>query len=199
MSSAFDFSELSNLIKNNKYIRDTKSNKNKDECSLKYLVDIDLSQSDCIKLGVGVEKFMSDLVIKFNKSLINIRAKNSKGSKETDLLFLDSKKRIVYYAELKTNINLDTEKSKVTSEKCIGLVNTLRCKYPDHEIRWCLLAVRYFSKAKIPITLKNKYTIISDNLYGVNEFLEMLNIDFRFDEEIHKKTINEIAINMFTK
>ena len=49
-----------------------------------------------------------------NTQYKNIKEKNTKGKKETDHLFMDVNNKIIYYAEIKSNLNLDTEKSNET-------------------------------------------------------------------------------------
>lgn len=188
--------ELCDLIKNNFYITNCKSNKKKDPTSLSSLIDKQLSHSDCIKLGNGVEKLFVDLILKKTK-LKNIKPKNIKGKKEKDHLFLQEDDKIIYYSELKANINLDTEKSKSTYDKCISIINELKKEYPDHTIKWCLLGYRYLEYKDIPDVIKKKYGKIKDNLFGVNQYLTMLNIDLQFTYETYKIFLNKIVDQMF--
>ena len=46
-------------------------------------------------------------------------------------------------------------------------------------------------------SIRNKYLHIKDNVFGVNEYFEMLSLPFKFDEESYKKFINNVAKNMF--
>ena len=194
--------ELSELVSNNMYIRDAKSNKKKDINSLSYLVDMQLSQSDCIKLGIAIEKVISDIIVKYSTSaLTNIKQKDQKGAKQRDHLFADHANKTIYYAELKANINLDTEKSRSTCDKCNAIVDELKNEYPDYNIKWCLLGYRYIIKDCMSSMIKNKYVPhISDHLYGINEYFTMLNVSIKFeDEEQYKKFINIIANAMFAQ
>ena len=97
------------------------------------MIKRELSQSDCIKLGNGLEKIFYDIVLQYTK-LKDIKPKNKKGKKEKDHLFCDETNKIIYYAEFKSNINLDTEKSKSTYQKCLNIVIELKEKYPDYTI-----------------------------------------------------------------
>lgn len=188
--------QFDDVINNCVYLKNCSSNKNKDINSLSYLIDRDMSQSECIKLGIGIENVLSDLILKYT-NLKNIKLKNSKGKKETDHLFCDEEKKIIYYSELKSNINLDTEKSKSTINKCISIVFDIKNTYPDYEIKWCLLALRYTDNKCIPHTLKRKYETINSNLYGINEYLDILNIDLYFNENDYKIFLNKIAEKMY--
>ena len=188
---------LKDLVKKNDYIKNCKSNKKKDPSSLSYLIKRDMSQSDCIKLGTGVEKLVTDIVLKCS-SLENIKPKNVKDQKERDHLFIDKQAKIVYYAELKANINLDTEKSKATYTKCLEIVKELQKEFPDYTIKWCLLAYRWIDNDYITLTIKKKYLKISENLFGINEYFEMLGIKLDFTEESYMSFLNTIADEMFT-
>jgi hypothetical protein len=189
---------LDNLIRKNLYINSSSSNEKKDTNSLSYLITKNLSQSDCIKLGIAVEKLLADLVME--KTLYkNIKpSKNEKGVKEKDHLFCDETNKIIYYAELKANINLDTEKSKYTVTKCLEIVEFLASKYPEYTIRWCLLAYRYLDYEDIPKHIQKKYYIIQNNVFGINQYLQILNIDLQFSAYTYKEFLNKIVDTMFS-
>jgi len=194
--SIFDDLSIDTLIENNEYIKQCKSNNKKNENSLSYLINRKLSQSDCIKLGNGLEKLLCDIILK-NTSLKNIKGKNSKGKKERDHLFCNEEHKIIYYAELKSNINLDTEKLNATYKKCLYIVNELQLQYPEYKIEWCLLACRYISKQEIPNYLKNKYMEIKENLFGINDYLELVGINHLFTKDSYSMFLNKIADKMF--
>jgi len=207
-----DIRELSNIMKNNsicvseenlielitnsEYIINSTSTKKKDISSLSYLIDVEMSQSECIRLGIGCEKLISELIMKY-ANVINIKKKNEKDKKEKDHLFMDVEKKVIYYAEIKANINLDTEKSKITYKKCQEIVLELKEEYPEYEIKWCLVALRYLEYDNIPKTIKSKYSNISENLYGINEYLKLLDIHLIFTEERYKTFLNNITRSMF--
>lgn len=188
--------DIQRLILDNEYIKACFSNKKRDPTSLSYLIDTTLSQSDCIKLGIGIENLLKDLIIKFS-NLVNIKPKNKKGAKERDHLFCDHENKIIYYAELKANINLDTEKSISTSLKCLEIAKELGEKYKDYEIKWCLVGYRYIDITDIPVTIQKKYSRISKNLFGINQYLAMLHINIAFDGQTYKNFLNDIARAMF--
>lgn len=173
---------LYNIINDNEYITNCVSNSKKDENSLSYLIDIKLSQSDCIKLGTGLEKILLDIILYNNKKLKNIKGKNIKGKKEKDHLFIDENNKIIYYAELKSNLNLDTEKCKSTSSKCISIYEELKIDYPDYKIKMYLVSNRHLYKNDIPKIILQKFSIINDNIVGINEYFNELNIPSVFDD-----------------
>ena len=197
MVKLFNPEFLTQIINNNVYVKNSFSNKKKDFNSLSYLIKKDISQSDCIKLGNGVERVIQDIISECSL-FENIKTSfTKKGDKEKDHLFKDTTNKVIYYAELKSNINLDTEKSKSTYLKCQFIFDELKEAYPDYEIKWCLLAYRYINKVEIPKSVANKYSKISSNLFGINEYLEMLGIEMRFDENSYVKFLNDVSDAMF--
>lgn len=194
MSSEID--ELNDIIKKNLYVSSCKSNKKKDFNSMSFLIDMKLSQSDCIKLGNGTEKVFSDIIEKQTK-LENIKPKNKSGVKEKDHLFKDNSKKIIYYAELKSNLNLDTEKYRSTIHKCEEIVKNLKNTHEDYEIKWCLVGTRYINSESIPKNIKKKYSDIQNNLCGINNYFETLNVKIKFTEEEYCSFLNNIAREMF--
>ena len=105
---------LGSLIGECEYIVNSSSTKKKDVSSLSYLIDIEMSQSECIKLGLGCEKLISDIIMKYG-NVKNIKKKNEKDKKERDHLFMDVEKKSnilcgdkseykLRYREVKSNI-----------------------------------------------------------------------------------------------
>jgi len=189
------FLKISRIIRKNKYINNCSSNKKIDINSLSYLIDYELSQSDCIK--IGIENILKDFILE-NTNLKNIKTKNKKGIKEKDHLFMDINKKIIYYAEIKSNLNLDTEKSKQTYKKCLDIEKELQKEYKDYEIKMFLVGVRYYEKIIIPKTILKKYKEINNNLCGINEYLKFLSIKFKiFNEKDYKKILNYLVKKMF--
>lgn len=176
---------LEELVKKNDYIKDYRLNKKKEPSSLAYIIKRDMSQRDCIKLATGIEKLFTDLILE------------TTSLKQKQQLFIDEKKKIVYYAEQRADINLDTHKSKATYKSCLATVEQLKKDFPDYSIKWCLLGYRYIASEHIPTDILKKYLNISQNLYGVNDYFEMLGIDFKFTEESYSYYINSIAEEMF--
>jgi len=106
--------------------------------------------------------------------------------------------KIIYYAEIKSNLNLDTEKSKSTIKKCIEIKDELKRKYEEYEIKMCLVGIRYYTKNIIPNTIIKKYNDIYENVCGINEYLQTLNIQKQFhDENEYILLLNYICEKMF--
>lgn len=198
MDTKIDITQIFyDLSKKNVYIQTTTSNKRRDPHSISSLIDISLSQSDCIKLGIGIERLLLDFITT-NTNLINIKESNTKGVKEKDHLFKDCDNNIIYYAELKGNLNLDTEKCKATYIKCRLIEEELIETYLEHKIIVSLVGLRYFTTSIINKNIKKKYVPIKDNLCGVNEYFKLLGIKNEFDDENqYKKMLNNLAIEMF--
>ena len=188
ISNLIDVNEIFNMIKEGD-LKKNKVNNGKDINSLSYLIPISLNQSHSIKLGILLEKNILYQIIKFTE-LKNIKGKNIKGKKERDHLFKDYNNKIIYYAEIKGNLNLDTEKSKSTINKCILIKNELEKEYPLYKIKWGLVSLRFLTLNEIPIIIQIKYNKIKDNLYGLNDYLNLLQ---------SKLFTNETQIEYYTK
>ena len=193
-----DVEYLKQIIEENKYVQKTTSNKSKDPSSLSSLVDsYHLSQSDCIKLGVGLENVLREIILKLNPSVSNIKPPNSKGQHEKDHLFMDQETKTVYYAEIKSNLNLDTEKSVKTYSKCKAVKEELQKEYPEYKVLMFLVGGRYHSKSIMSSVISQKYTPINESLVGINEYLSKLNVNFQFSEQNYKEFINHLSKKMF--
>ena len=198
--SSLNLSSLLDEINNIDYIEKCCNNKKKEFNSLSYLLDddINLSQSECIKLGKLMEEYYTHIIMK-HTTFTNIKPKNKKGMKERDILFIDKEKKDVYYSEIKSNLNLDTEKSKATVNKCVYIVNELQEQYPSYDIKWCLLGSRYVNINEIPKTILRRYKDIKNNVYGSNEFLNLFGINFKFNNKDYRMLINRLAKTAFKK
>jgi hypothetical protein len=186
---------LNNLINECSYIQECTSNKKRDPTSMAYLIDRDMSQSDCVKFGHGVENVIGDMGKK-HTTLKWIRPPNKKGKKEKDHLFEDEINKIIYYSECKTNLNLDTEKHKSTYEKCLQICEELGLGN-DYKIVWCLLGARYIHSDEMPSKITKKYVCIKDHLFGINQYLKMLGVSCEFTKETYRKFLNDVANAMF--
>ena len=145
------------IVETNEYLKKCKTNKNITDTSLYYLIKDEFpnfSQSDKIKFGTGLEKVINNIILKYT-DYNDIKPKNKKGKKEKDSLFI--KGNIIIYAEYKSNINLDTEKSLKTINKCIQIEEELKVKYPHCNIIMNLVNFRYLTYDDIPKLLQKKY------------------------------------------
>lgn len=110
---------------------------------------------------------------------------------------MDTSNNIIYYAELKANLNLDTEKSMETVQKCSKIEKTLIEKYSHHDVKMFLVSLRHLTSSTIRKEVKSKYDSIKNNLYGINEYLLKLGIPQQ--EELKNEKNYKIFINKFVK
>lgn len=195
-----DLEELKNFTKECPYIlkqkEEIKSKNKLDEASLSFIINRKMSQSESIRLGIAIECYLRDF-IGYKTRLKNINKKNCKGQKQKDILFIDYNQKKIYFSEIKTNLNLDTEKSKSTYIKCQDVVKELEYEYKDFQIKWCLLGARYINCHEISEKVKKKYIDIKDNLFGINEFFQMFDIDLVVSHKEYKELLNHIADECF--
>ncbi len=173
-----------NVIDNCGYIQNsyTHSN-NKDEyCSLAYLLkDLTLMQSDKIKLGHALEVFLNDY-IKLNKSWVRIDYSTSLLHCQIDELLMNKHNKTIIYSEYKSNIALDSQKRKVMFKHCNELFDRLKELYPDYSITGYIVNLRFLYNADIPPNILNRFKNQGNiKILGLNEYLELLNLD-TFDD-----------------
>ena len=70
------FLKISRIIRKNKYINNCSSNKKIDINSLSYLIDYELSQSDCIKIGIEIENILYPIQFKIVLNIKTLDAYN---------------------------------------------------------------------------------------------------------------------------
>ena len=93
-------------------------------------------QSINIKMGRLGEYLAKELIHQtpdFDLLLCGVQKINDK-KKDVDLIFKSTTTNIIYYRELKGNIELDTEKLPATIQKCNEIKQSLVINYPDHNI-----------------------------------------------------------------
>lgn len=193
---------LKNIIRATEYCqRNHTITRGRDVHSISFLIEKSLSQHQCIRLGTAVEKVLLNLIEKMTH-FKSIKPKNVKNQHEFDHLFVDEKNKKIVYAELKSNLNLDTEKVKATMSKCKSNATLLKEKYESYEIEWCLLGLRYTRKSEIPKIIENKFSDISLHLFGVLDYLELFELEHVFsceNEMNYKEFLNDIVKVCFFK
>ena len=101
---------------------------------------------------------MSKELIKSNDNLelldCGIQKINDK-MKDVDLIFIDKNRMILYYRELKANIELDTEKLPATISKCNEIEASLKNKYCNYEINCAILNWSIFDRQILTAGLSN--------------------------------------------
>ena len=141
--------------------------------SLIELLNFPRSQSIMSRLGFALEKTFN----RFLESTKGVKILNSKRDvalygHQLDLLF--KYKKTIYYFELKSNLNLDTEKSKSVVKKIQKLKRLLQAKYPKNKIVSVALSARYDRKEEI----KHIKRPINANihLYGYADFFDIFGV-----------------------
>ena len=152
-----------------------------------------MTQSTCIKLGFSMEKILSEIILSENKDIVNIKSSNVKGDHERDHLFINEETKEVVYAELKSNLNLDTEKTLATIKKCEDIVCDLKLEYPGYSLKWGIVGLRYIDNDSICEKILKKFKKIDKNIISVNEYLGLLGIKKKFDIKTYVSFINDIA------
>ena len=114
-------------------------------------------QSVNIKFGRFGE-FISKEMIKSNDNLelleCGVRMINNK-MKDVDLIFMDKTTKVLYYRELKGNIELDTEKLPATIAKCNEIAAFLKTKYGDTSIDYAILNWSIYDRRVLTCGLSN--------------------------------------------
>jgi hypothetical protein len=181
----------SKYIENNEYLNKKRKRNPASSGSMKEVIERDMTQGQSIQLGNGIEKTFTDIILG-ETSLRNMKAGNVKGIKETDHLFADHVHKRLYYAELKTNLNLDTEKSRATIEKCKQFARHF-AKLKDYSVTWFLVCPRYLEKSEMPKHIMKKYMEIEDHVVGTNEYFKALGCtQFGSQGEYHD-ALNDMA------
>jgi hypothetical protein len=150
--------------------------------SISSLLTIPLTQSQCIKFGTHIEKILCTFIASYSH-VENIRPQNRKGQSERDHLFRFSDGRKLY-AELKCNLNLDTEKRKKTQEKVNKISNEEGCD-------GYLLAVRYLNE--VPERIRKEYNAVK--VLSVSEYFKLVDVPCPFGDSVDMYTtwLNQIA------
>ena len=143
-------------------------------------------QSINIKLGKFGE-FLAKELIKLNKNfellICGVQKINNK-NKDIDLIFKNEKSKIIYYRELKGNIELDTEKLPATINKCKEIEKSLIDTYPDYKIDCGILNWSVYNRDILSSGLSNiktfeKNGIIIDHM---ENFLNLIDINWECDD-----------------
>jgi hypothetical protein len=145
-------------------------------------------QSINIKFG-RLGEFLSKELVKSNGDTelltCGIQKINEK-NKDVDLIFKSEEKKIIYYRELKGNIELDTEKLPATINKCKEIELALQATYPDYTINCGVLNWSVYSRKILTAGLSNIKTFEAAGIKidHMGDFFEIIGIvwdepDFR--------------------
>lgn len=149
--------------------------KGRDPSSLSYLVKRDISQSAAIRLGVVLEETFNIVISEYFKEKYTRSnlTRNIKGERQKDLLMINEAEKSIIYAELKANINLDTQKAPATVDSAIKVVADYEAK--GYTVKGYILSLRYLTTADIPKNLAKKYRKFDEHpnisLIGIQDFM----------------------------
>jgi len=137
-------------------------------------------QSINIKLG-RLGEFLSKELINASPNLElltcgiqNINEKN----KDIDLIFKDELNKIIYYRELKGNIELDTEKLPATINKCKEIETSLKTTYSNYTINCGILNWSVYNRSILSAGLSNIHSFEKAGIKidHMEDFLALINI-----------------------
>jgi hypothetical protein len=158
-------------------------------------------QSINIKLGRFGE-FISKELIKTKRNLellhCGIQKINNK-NKDVDLIFKDENNKIIYYRELKGNIELDTEKMQATVDKCKEIEETLKLEYSEYVINCGILNWSVYNRSILTSGISNIKTFETKGI-KIDHMQDFLNIiDVSWDEDNYYSYFREIGQRIQTK
>jgi len=139
-----------------------------------------------IKLGKFGEFLSKELIISNkNLELLNcgIQKINNK-NKDIDLIFKNEKSKIIYYRELKGNIELDTEKLPATINKCKEIEQSLKDNYLDYTIDCGILNWSIYNREILLAGLSNIKTFEKNGIKidHMQNFLDIIDIKWDCDD-----------------
>jgi hypothetical protein len=143
-------------------------------------------QSINIKLGRFGE-FLSKELIKTNDNLELLNCgiqKINNNNKDVDLVFKDEKNKIIYYRELKGNIELDTEKLPATINKCKEIEKSFKIKYFDYIINSGILNWSVYNRRILKTGLSNIRTFENGGIKidHMEDFLDIIDVNWNEDD-----------------
>jgi hypothetical protein len=179
--------ELFTIVKNNNYVKSYKPKLSKYSVySLKYYIKRDISHSESIRLGLCLESVFRDIIIK-HSGLKCIKQINTKNKHERDHLFKDDSS--VFYAEIKSNLCLDTEKSKATDNKCSDIHQELENEFVGLNVKSFLVCLRYLRNSEVPMLIQKKF---KTKIFGINDYLSSLGVSIIFSTEEYTDFLNYV-------
>ncbi len=145
-----------------------------------------LSQSIKIKAGIFVENWINHLVSsEVDIKMIDKYISPTSGGREKEMDLVFKKGNVIYCREIKTNIELDTEKLSVTAEKIVNLNSKLTTDYPNYTIDSRVLCPPFYTSVKKEVSRLDSKDIITLQIESLRDFLFVLNGD-SITKEQHK-------------
>lgn len=168
--------DIKSIIINEKNINSLQD-KNDDSFNIKKLLGVSLTQSQSIKFGNAFQNIIKDIATSAGAEVLTQQfadvygvgeTKSNKGQKDVDIWFKLNNK--MYYFEAKTNLDLDSEKSKATDLKVEAISSWMKVKYPEYEVVSGVLSCWYTKEIGLPVKVKN--------VFYMEDLFRLLDIDF---------------------
>ncbi len=167
--------DIKNLLINEKNIKLLEKKENT-SFNVKKLLGVDVDQSQSIRFGNLFQDFIKSLVTSVGGVVIDVQfldvyetgnTKNNKGLKDMDIWF--NFKNKMYYFEAKTNLDLDSEKSKATDTKISDITKSLMDNNQEVEVVAGVLSCWYEKEAGLSVKVKTNVCYIKDifNILGI--------------------------------
>lgn len=186
------------MYKNNNYIKEIKSKgviwienileKNITTTkpgSISHLLYGEKPSEQSINIKVGrFGEFLSKELIKTNRNLellnCGIQKINDK-KKDVDLIFKDEIKKIIYYRELKGNIELDTEKLPATINKCKYIEKSLKTINLGYNVDCGILNWSIYNRKILTAGISNIKVFENNGIKidHMEEFLRIIDVDWK--------------------
>ena len=156
--------------------------------SIKSLIDFPMTQSQSIRLGTAVENILRETISSKSK-WVDIKPENQPGEKERDHLFQLG--GVTIYAELKSNLNLDSEKKKATREKAKSIAE-------EEHTQGIIVALRHYSHETLSQSSCTNFYEKSDlKVLPVAEYLNLFSVENPFGSyDGYKKWLNYVALKL---
>ena len=137
--------------------------------SLIELLHLPRTQSLMSKLGFAMERAFNKCLRRID-GLVVLQSSHDIAiyGHQLDLLF--KYKNVIYYFELKANLNLDTEKTIAVKKKIIKVEQMLKKQYPEKAVVSAVLSARYASKCDVGFM---KLPLHTSDVYGYGEFFRI--------------------------
>jgi hypothetical protein len=158
-------------------------------------------QSINIKFGKFGEFLAKQLIIITpNLELLKcgIQIINGK-KKDVDLIFKDEINKIIYYRELKGNIELDTEKLPATILKCKEIETSLQSTYSEYSINCGILNWSVYNRKILTVAIPKieKFETEGIKIDHMEDFLNIINVSW--DEDDYYLYFREIGNKIILK
>lgn len=156
--------------------------------SIKSLIDFPMTQSQSIRLGTAAENILRETISSKSK-WVDIKPENQPGEKERDHLFQLG--GVTIYAELKSNLNLDSEKKKATREKAKSIAE-------EEHTQGIIVALRHYSHETLSQSSCTNFYEKSDlKVLPVAEYLNLFSVENPFGSyDGYKKWLNYVALKL---